>query len=174
MTVQRQSSSPIASMRALLAALALVAALTTSYALGATFSGGGTSFRNSVGVPSAKVVPGVGTISHQEFLADAFIAHESAMEANFGSMASLRRPAPFDLAFARSQHDALIDATLGSERVSISPAIATFDLGFARSQHDALIDAALGSERVSINPATPTFDLGFARSQHDALIDATL
>ncbi len=171
MTVHRQSNSPIASMRVPLAAIALVAALAVSYALGATFSGGGTTSHNSVSVPSVKVAQGVGTISQEEFVASAFIAHESAMEATFGSLASLRQPAPFELAFARSQHDVLIDATLGLDRASTASAIPAFDIGFARAQHDALIDAALGLDRVSVE-LTTSFNLAFARSQHDALIDA--
>ncbi len=120
-----------------------------------------------------KVAQGVGTISQEEFGASAYIAHESAMEELFGSLASLRQPAAFDIAFARTQHDALIDATLGLGRASTVPAIPAFDLAFARSQHDALIDSGLNVGQFTVSQPGAA-ELAFARSQHDALIDSSL
>ena len=173
MTVQRQSSNPIASLRVPLAGIAFAAALTVSFALGAILYGGDTSTTSQptsgISAAHSRSLPGVGELANAEFVASAFAEHESFMEANFGQPVTYPWAAPVDLAVAQSEHNALIDAELNVGRTSLVQP--NNQVVLARAQHDALIDSALNVGRSTVGQFEPgVTDL--ARSEHDNLIAA--
>ena len=144
MTVQRQSSNPIASLRVPLAGIAFFAALAISFALGAILYGGDTSTTSQptsgISVAHSRSLPGVGELANAEFVASAYAEHESFMEANFGQPVARPWTAPVDLAVAQSEHNVLIDAALNVGRTSlIQP---NNQVVLVRAQHDELIDSA--------------------------------
>ena len=116
MTLQRISHS-VSNLRASVVAAAIGAglcavALVAVFAMSGNSGGQSTVVSPSVARIEVPSMPGVGVLGESEFVASAFAEHEAYMEAMFGPYQRAGWNEPVDVAFAKSEHERLVDAAL--------------------------------------------------------------
>jgi hypothetical protein len=116
MTMQRISNS-VSNLRAPIVAAAIGAGLCGTALVAVFVTAASSNSQGSSGSPALTRIevtsmPGVGVLSERELVASAFAEHEAYMEGLFGPYVRSAWAPPVDLAFAREQHDRLIDAVI--------------------------------------------------------------